>query len=66
MPTFEIAKLELKPGDVLLVRVDEGYSGDDIVALSRVLDGAIPPRVKYIICPKNVDFQKVTLDHANV
>lgn len=56
----EIAKLEVKPGDLLLVTVPKVPHLEQKNHLMKVLDSVLPPGVKYMIATKEIEFSVVS------
>lgn len=63
---FEIAKLELQPGDILIVRLPEGSPGNPKTALEvlslEVLSKVLPKGVGVAVFKGDVEFTKARYD----
>jgi bifunctional ADP-heptose synthase (sugar kinase/adenylyltransferase) len=62
MTEFEVAKLEIEDGDILLVRVPADYSNERIKNIHRGIEAALDAANKRAIVlsgPNEVDFQIV-------
>jgi hypothetical protein len=57
----EISKLELNPGDVLVIKVhdDSLFKKSNIIEISNALDKALPKDVKAVIVPSQYEFQVI-------
>jgi hypothetical protein len=57
----EISKLELNPGDVLVIKVhdDSLFKKSKIIEISNALDKALPKDVKAVIVPPQYEFQVI-------
>jgi hypothetical protein len=57
----EISKLELNPGDVLVIKVhnDSLFKKSKIIEISNALDKALPKDVKAVIVPSQYEFQVI-------
>lgn len=56
---FEIAKLELAPGDAIVARVDRPITSDAAARLQASLERAIP-RTKVIVIPPGIELTVVS------
>jgi hypothetical protein len=57
---FEIAKLQLTPGDVLVVKTDRPMSQDATERTRKHLTGILPQGVKTMIIDRGVDLSILT------
>ena len=62
MTEFEIAKLEIEPGDILLVRVPADYSHERVKNIHSSIEAALAAAGKRAVVlsgPNEIDFQIV-------
>jgi len=58
--TFSIAKLELSPGDILVVKHPPDYPKGLVADGCQMLSGMVPAGVKVLVLPPNVDLSVLT------
>jgi hypothetical protein len=59
---FRIAKLEVKPGDVLVVKVDDHITRDRALIIQHKLQTRLPKGVKALVLDKGIDLSVLTFD----
>jgi hypothetical protein len=62
--TVQIAKLELKPGDTLVVSIDEYLSNDQVQAIKDHLESFLPDGAKAMVLSRGVTVAKLSTPEA--
>lgn len=57
---FEVARLRVEPGDVVVVKVHAVISGDVAGRIKDQISSQLPPKTPMILIDKNVDLMVLT------
>lgn len=62
---FEIAKLDFKPGDMLVVRIIENVTMDEIVRIKQRIEELLSPRINTLVIDKVVELSVISENDKN-
>lgn len=62
---LEIGRLEVRPGELLVIRASREMAGDEMAGFMQALQGVIPEGVRCFLCGPEFEFEVVGKDDDN-